>query len=115
MDVLLVDDEAEMRSMLRTIIDLRTEGCEVVGEATDGEEAIAKVRELKPEIVLMDHKMPRVNGAEATKTITAEFPHLRVIGYTASTESAQEMRLAGAVDAFTKDDVDALIESLHCD
>lgn len=68
--VLVVDDQAPFRLAARAVV-RRTEGFEVVGEAGSGEEAIERVAELRPALVLMDISMPGVNGIEATRRIVA--------------------------------------------
>jgi len=67
-----------MRQGLVTILGLEP-GLKVVGEAGNGREAIEKVRELKPDIVLMDVQMPVMGGVEATRIITGEYPNTRII------------------------------------
>ncbi|MCW3062899.1 MAG: two component transcriptional regulator, LuxR family [Solirubrobacterales bacterium] len=69
--VLLADDQALLRAGFRALLDAEA-GIEVVGEAGDGTEAIALARELKPDVVLMDIRMPGVDGLEATRAIVAE-------------------------------------------
>jgi two-component system response regulator NreC len=64
--ILLVDDHAIVRKGIRELLDSRWEIC---GEADNGEEAVQKALELKPDLILMDISMPRVNGIEATKRI----------------------------------------------
>ena len=68
--VLLADDEELVRSGLRAIIDAEPD-LEVVGEAADGREATALVRRLAPHVVLMDIRMPQVDGIEATRQVSA--------------------------------------------
>lgn len=75
--VLITDDAAFMRVVLRKI--LEKEGFEVVGEATTGEEAIEKYKELKPDIVTMDITMPSMNGIVATEEIIAYDPNAKVV------------------------------------
>lgn len=82
MKVLLVDDHALFRAGLASL--LRAWGFQVVGEASDGREAVAKARELRPELVFMDIRMPTSNGLDATRGIKAEFPHMKVIILTVS-------------------------------
>lgn len=113
MNVLVVDDDSALRVLLRTIIAHKAPGCEVVGEATNGLEALEKVRQLKPEIVVMDDKMPQMSGAEATSILVRDFPEIRVIGYTASSHAVRELKLAGAEAAIGKDDLDGLVEILN--
>lgn len=76
--VILVEDHALTRIGLKAALK-RTEDIDVVGEATNGEEAIQRVRELKPDVVLMDVGMPVMDGIHATGEISREHPGVRVI------------------------------------
>jgi DNA-binding NarL/FixJ family response regulator len=76
--VLLVDDQQIVRQGLATILKYAS-GIEVVGQASDGEEALVLARDLKPDVVLMDLKMPRLGGIPATRKICAELPATHVI------------------------------------
>ncbi len=76
--ILLCEDQTLVRDGLRTILGLQP-GLAVVGEAADGEEAVRRARDLRPDIALMDVQMPRRNGVEATALITAACPGTRVI------------------------------------
>lgn len=80
------------------------DGLQVVGEACTGEEALLKVRELKPDVVLMDVKMPGIGGLEATRKIIRSHPDIRVIAVTACDEEPFPSRLlqAGAAGYLTK-------------
>ncbi len=82
MRVLLVDDHTLVRNGIASL--LTANNIEVVGEASDGLEALEKTRQLKPDIVLMDIKMPRYNGLEATRLIKAEMPQTKIVILTVS-------------------------------
>jgi len=77
-NILLVDDQALLCEVLKTWLDVEKD-IQVLGVAHDGREAIAKVEQLQPDIVLMDIDMPKMNGLQATKIISQKFPKVRVI------------------------------------
>ncbi len=81
--VLLADDHALFRDGLVSLLSL-DDDIEVAGVANDGLEAIEKARELVPDLILMDIKMPRCNGLEATRLIKEEMPHVRIVMLTVS-------------------------------
>ena len=76
--VLLVDDQELVRMGFRMLLEAEP-GIEVVGEATDGSEAVRYARELSPDVILMDVRMPGLDGIAATALIVAESPSSRVI------------------------------------
>jgi CheY-like chemotaxis protein len=94
--VLLVDDAAAIRNALRGV--LEDAGIEVVGEAPDGVQGVAMVGSLRPDVVLMDLRMPSTNGFQATEQIVHEHPAVRVVVLSAyeTEESAEAVRAAGA-------------------
>ena len=81
MRVLIVDDHPVTRDGLRSALTTSTE-VEVVGEAKSGEEAVQAVKELSPEVVFMDVRMPGISGIEATRQIIAIAPETKVILFT---------------------------------
>ena len=86
MRVLIADDHALFRDGLRSLLEAR--GIDVLAEARDGNEAVELARLHKPDIVLMDLKMPHTNGLAATRLISAEMPDVRVVVLTASEDDA---------------------------
>src|SRR6185312_6396740 len=79
--VVIVDDHAVVREGLRTFLDLQ-DGLEVVGEAGDGEEALAVIEELEPDVVLMDLVMPKLDGVGAMRALRAKQSPAKVIALT---------------------------------
>jgi DNA-binding NarL/FixJ family response regulator len=76
--ILLADDHALFRELLARVLEMER-NIKIIGEATNGLDAVAKVRQLKPDIVLMDINMPVIDGLAATRQITEEFPQIAVI------------------------------------
>jgi DNA-binding NarL/FixJ family response regulator len=103
-DVLLVDDHALMRAGLHALIDA-AEGMQVVGAAADGAAALESARELRPDVVLMDLSMPGLDGAEATRRMTAELPDVQVLVLTSYADGETVVRAldAGAAGYLLKD------------
>jgi len=86
MRVVIADDHPLFRDGLRGLLEAR--GVEVVGEASNGREAVDQARRLVPDVVLMDLDMPELNGLAATRLISAESPAVKVVILTASEEDA---------------------------
>ena len=82
MKVMLVDDQALFRNGIASL--LRAQGHEVVGEAGDGQEALVCVAQVSPDLVLMDIRMPGMNGLEATRLIKVQYPDVKVVMLTVS-------------------------------
>ncbi|MDH6113515.1 DNA-binding NarL/FixJ family response regulator [Kitasatospora sp. MAP12-15] len=116
--VLLVDDHQVVRRGLRTFLEVQDD-IEVVGEAADGAEGVAKAQELSPDVVLMDLKMPGVDGIEALRRLKGEGNPARVLIVTSFTEHRTVVPAlrAGAAGYVYKDvDPEALagaIRSVH--
>jgi DNA-binding NarL/FixJ family response regulator len=101
--VLLVDDHDLFRRGLRTL--LEGEGIDVVGEAETGDDALAKLGVLAPDVVVMDLNMPGISGAEATARMVMTAPSTRVLVLSASDQDADVMEaiMAGACGYLLKD------------
>jgi DNA-binding NarL/FixJ family response regulator len=104
MRVIVVDDQTAVREGLVTSLETM-QGVEVVGSASDGEEAVELVAAVSPEVVLMDLRMPRMDGVEATRRIRADHPETQVVVLTtfADDESIVGALRAGAIGYLTKD------------
>jgi two-component system, NarL family, response regulator LiaR len=109
--VLITDDHSVVRQGLRMFLSLDPD-IQVVGEAQDGQVALAMARELKPDVVLMDLLMPVMDGLESTRAIRTELPEVEVIALTSVLEGASVTGAvrAGAIGYLLKD-TDA--EELH--
>ena len=112
--VLLVDDHAMVRQGLRSILD-GYPNLDIIAEAGDGEEAITLARLLKPDLIVMDVNMPRLDGIEATKRIREELPATHVVGLSVNEAEhiVKSMRAAGAAAFLTKESAaDHLYETI---
>jgi len=104
--VLIADDQAPFRQAVRDHL-AQAPGIRVVGEAKDGNEAVAGARALAPRVVVMDVQMPNLGGIAATREIVASMPKVRVIALSQYDDRAivEAMRAAGAADYVLKDEL----------
>jgi DNA-binding NarL/FixJ family response regulator len=102
--VVVADDQRAVREALATVLDV-VPGIVVVGQAADGEEAVRLGLELSPDVVLMDLRMPNVDGVAATRRIAAERPAVKVVVLTTFADDVSILSAlqAGAVGYLTKD------------
>lgn len=115
MRILIADDHAIVREGLHTLLEAQPD-IEVVGEATNGEEAVKNTKELQPDIILMDITMPGLNGLEATRQIRQDSPQVKVLALTMheSDEYFFKFLEAGAAGYFVKGGSSSeLISALH--
>jgi len=105
--ILLVDDHAVVRQGFRMILAAQ-EDMEIVGEAGNGREAIAKAAELHPDVVVMDVAMPELNGIEATRRLAETSPQTRVLALSMHKDFVyvREILRAGARGYLLKDSID---------
>lgn len=116
--IMVIDDQAVVRqgfvSLIKTVPDM-----EIVGEGSNGQEAVALFRQLQPDITLMDLRMPELSGAEAIKQIRLEFPAARIIVLTTfdGDEDIYRAVQAGAQGYLLKDmffdELEAAIRKVH--
>jgi DNA-binding NarL/FixJ family response regulator len=100
--VVAADDQRVVRDGLRTLLNLLP-GVEVVGTASDGEQALAMAEELRPDVILMDLRMPRMDGVEATSRLRGSGVKVVVLTTYADDRSVIDALRAGAVGYLTKD------------
>lgn len=112
--LLIVDDHQVVREGLRRIFEMEN-GIQVVGEASNGEEAIIKALALSPDIVIMDLKMPRMDGIAATYEIKKKIPEIRILILTLYAEDFVKQAIeAGASGYLLKDsDTEQITKAIH--
>jgi len=112
--ILIVDDELDMRTLVRVVIDMANHGLEVVGEAADGAEAVAAWRALDgppaPDVIVLDNRMPVMNGLEAAELILQERPDQLIVLYSAFLDDQVRAEASdiGIATCVSKDDLDRL-------
>ena len=112
--VLLVDDHSVVRQGLRMFLNLE-EGLEVVGEAENGAEALERIGELQPDVVLMDLMMPVMDGIEAIEKAKSQYPEVELVALTSVLEDRSVVKAvkAGAIGYLLKDtEADELCKSI---
>jgi DNA-binding NarL/FixJ family response regulator len=112
--VVLVEDNEVFREALELLLGLRE--IEVVGSVPDGESAPAAVAELRPDVVLMDYRLPGLDGVQSTRAVLEAYPGAAVVCLTASANIRERDALleAGAVACLRKDDgLDAIVGAIH--
>jgi DNA-binding NarL/FixJ family response regulator len=113
--VVLVEDNDTFRETLQLLFGMRQE-IQVVGSVATGDDAARVCAELAPDVVLMDYRMPGMNGAEATRAVLAAAPTTSVVCLTASVTKTEvdELLKAGAVTCLTKDqDFDKIVAAVE--
>lgn len=113
--VLIADDHAILRKGIRALLSTEAD-MEVVGEAADGLEAVAQARALRPDVILMDLVMPRMDGIEATRRVGTEVPGVRILVLTsfAADDKVFPAIKAGALGYILKDTGPAeLLQAIH--
>lgn len=112
--ILVVDDSAAVREAVRMLLDHQP-GLEVCGEAVDGVDAIEKTRILKPDLILLDLAMPKLNGAAAASILKSSMPAVPIILFTMYEEAVHALAPAIGVDIVLSkpEGLSRLIERIH--
>src|SRR5207248_2400590 len=113
--VVLVEDNSMFRQTLELLLELRST-IDVVGSVATGREAVELARQLQPDVVVMDNRMPGLNGAQATAAVLQASPGSRVICLTASIsgDELRGIRAAGAIACVMKDEaLDDIVDAIH--
>jgi len=111
--MLIVDDELDMRMLVRLVIEIANDGLSIIGEAADGSEALRVWRDLdepEPDIVILDNRMPGLSGLEVARQIRAERPSQLILLYSAFLDDTVRAAAAeiGIAKCVTKDDLERL-------
>ena len=113
--ILLVEDNDVFREALELLLGLRSDVC-VVGSVRDGAEAVSACVEHAPDVVLMDYRMPGIDGVQATRAVRAACPGTAVVVLTASANVREldALREAGAIACLSKSqELDEIVDAIH--
>ena len=113
--ILVADDNAVMRTIVSKLIKIKP-GYEVCGEAVDGVDLVQQAKELKPDLVLLDFRMPRLDGIEAATIIKKILPQVRIVMFKMYDHIvSRTMRTAANIDAIVSksDGINKLLESIE--
>jgi YesN/AraC family two-component response regulator len=108
--VLIVDDEDDMRALVRATIEIADQGLCVAGEADDGDKAVTAWREERPEVVVLDQRMPGKTGLDTARRILAEHPEQAIVLFSSylDNEVTKEAARLGIRTCLSKDDIKQL-------
>jgi DNA-binding NarL/FixJ family response regulator len=100
---LIVDDESDIRALVRMVVEAANNGLEVSGEASDGDEALQRWRADRPVVVILDNRMPGMSGLEVAERILSENPEQKIILFSAfldedTVEAAQRVGVRRCLD-----------------
>jgi len=114
MRVLIVDDEDDMRALVRATIEIANEGLRVAGEARDGETAVDILRTEQPEVVVLDQRMPGATGLETARQILAEHPDQAIVLFSSylDRDVMMQARNLGVRACLAKDDIRQLPDAI---
>jgi DNA-binding NarL/FixJ family response regulator len=113
--VLIVDDDADIRMLVR--IRMEQDAVEVAGEASSGQDGIDQWRTIRPDVVILDHRMPDMTGAEVARTILGEQPDQAIVIFSAytDTDELRPDRVVGVRAVIGKSHLRLLQEAVrHC-
>ena len=111
---LIVDDDSDMRFLVRMTIEVANHGLAVSGEAASGADAIAAVEQDRPEVIVLDNRMPGMTGLETARHILADHPEQSIILFSAylDAQTIAEAHAVGVHSCIDTTDVDRLPEAL---
>ena len=113
--IVLVEDSEVFREALELLLGMRPD-VEIVASVGDGGDAVAAVLEHEPDVVLMDYRLPGLDGVQATAAVVEACPGVAVVGLTASANAREKEALieAGAIACLTKDrELDEIVDAIH--